>query len=93
MSDAIREAFEKTTAQAFGIPNFSTEGSYDYDTGTKLWHRKYNGTYVSQELEDHWQTFQEGWESAVEWLKTKQPSSASDQYSDAVSTGGMDPRS
>lgn len=50
--------------------------------------RKANGEYVSDALEDHWQTFQEGWEEAIKHLKNKQ----NHQYSDLVSTGGQDPR-
>jgi hypothetical protein len=50
--------------------------------------RKPNGEYVSDSLEDHWQTFQEGWEEAVKYLKNKD----NDSYSDIKSTGGMDPR-
>ena len=92
MQTKMREAFEQTTAQEFGIPNFSAEGSYDYETGKKVWLRKSNGEYVSPELEDHWQTFQEGWEAAIAFLKTKEVSSYSDKYSDVISTGGMDQR-
>jgi hypothetical protein len=31
--------------------------------------RKDNGEYVSDMLEDHWQTFQEGWEAGIEYFK------------------------
>jgi hypothetical protein len=39
-------------------------------------------------LEDHWQTFQEGWESAIENVKRKN----NPNYTDIVSDGGMDSR-
>jgi len=61
MNDPIREAFERTTAPTFGHELPQT--------------RKSNGEHVSGILEDHWQTFQEGWESAMEsavkMLRTK----------------------
>ena len=50
MNDPIREAFERVS-----VPNF-----FPYHP-----HRKLNGEYDSAALEDHWQTFQEGWEEAV----------------------------
>ena len=31
--------------------------------------KKPNGEYASDMLEDHWQTFQEGWEYAIDYLK------------------------
>jgi hypothetical protein len=39
-------------------------------------------------LEDHWQTFQEGWEEAINYVKNRDNPS----YTDVVSDGGMDPR-
>ena len=39
-------------------------------------------------IEDHWQTFQEGWESAIKFLKEKE----NDNYTDIISTGGYDAR-
>lgn len=74
--DPIRQAFEEVCYPNFGV----TSGH-----GLR---RRSSGEYVSDTLEDHWQTFQEGWEEAVKHLKNKQ----NDQYSDLVSTGGMDPR-
>lgn len=50
MNDPIREAFERVS-----VPNFNPILAY----------RKPNGEYESGTLEDHWQTFQEGWEEAV----------------------------
>jgi hypothetical protein len=90
--DKVREAFERTTAQSFSMPNFSTEGSYDYAAAKKVWSRAPSGEYMSPALEDHWQTFQEGWEAAIEFLKAKHVSASSDKYSDIVSTGAKDPR-
>lgn len=74
--DAIREAFEKVCYPSFGVTS-----------GYSL-RLKPNGEYVSDSLEDHWQTFQEGWECALNHLKTK----TNPDYSDIVSDGGMDPR-
>ena len=39
-------------------------------------------------IEDHWQTFQEGWESAIKFLKEKE----NNNYTDIISTGGYDER-
>jgi|GEM_PF-1437271 len=74
----IREAFEKTC-----LPSFSNLNS----------HKKPNGEYVSPILEDHWQTFQEGWEAALEHLLNISVSAYSDTYTGGpISTGGLDPR-
>lgn len=54
MNDPIREAFERITAPAFV-----------FDPNTRP-ARKPNGEYIKTLLEDHWQTFQEGWEAAIE---------------------------
>lgn len=78
MNDIIRESFERASA-----PSFGHELTFPRDA---------RGEYVNPALEDHWQTFQEGWEAAMEFLKTKQVSRYSDQYSDITSTGGKDPR-
>lgn len=72
----IRQAFESEC-----YPNFSP------DSGHGL-RRKPTGEYVSATLEDHWQTFQEGWESALNFLKNKKTT----LYTDIVSDGGLDPR-
>lgn len=50
MNDPIREAFERITAPAF----------------CKTIARTPDGEYFDSGLEDHWQTFQEGWEAATE---------------------------
>lgn len=76
MMEAMRQAFEEVC-----YPNFTP------DTAHGL-RRKPNGEYVSDSLEDHWQTFQEGWEEAVKYLKQKDNSN----YTDCVSDSGMDPR-
>lgn len=73
MKDHIREAFETVSC-----PSFGHELTYP---------RKPNGEYYDPKLEDHWQTFQEGWEAAVEYLKRN-----GGNYSDIISDGGMDPR-
>ena len=52
MNDPIREAFERISAPAFGR-------EFEY-------RKKSNGEYENGALEDHWQTFQEGWEAAIE---------------------------
>jgi len=74
MKDIIREAFEREC-----FPNF-------VDIGTLK--RNPKGEYTSPILEDHWQTFMEGWDAATEHLKNKRNPS----YTDIVSDGGMDPR-
>lgn len=79
MNDPMREAFENITYTTLSIA-----GSH---TGHGL-RRKENGEYVSDLLEDHWNTFQEGWEAALEAMKKRTNS----QHSDVVSDGGMDPR-
>ena len=73
--DTVREAFEKIAA-----PNFFI-GEYDLSRDSK-------GQYIAPSLEDHWQTFQEGWESAINSIKNK----ANPGYSDLVSDGGYDTR-
>lgn len=54
MNDPIREAFERICVPAFVL-----------DPNTRP-ARKPNGEYVMATLEDHWQTFQEGWQAATE---------------------------
>ena len=71
----IRQAFETVC-----VPNFGITGSQNLNRNSK-------GEYTDSTLEDHWQTFQEGWESAVLHLKSK-----SGNYSDIVSNVSMDPR-
>lgn len=74
--DPIRQAFEEVC-----YPNFGVTSGYNLK-------RKSNGEYISDSLEDHWQTFQEGWEEAVKYLQKKHNLC----YTDIVSDGGMDPR-
>ena len=84
MNDVIREAFERVSAQNFvGLPC-----DYDYEQGTKSFLRNSKGEYTEAVIEDHWQTFQEGWELALEHLKNK----SNPCYTDILSDGGMDPR-
>ena len=59
MTDQIRKAFEKVTYLSLRA------------TGHGLNRRQDNGQYVSDTLEDHWQTFQEGWEEAIKCLQNK----------------------
>jgi len=76
MENAMRLAFEKVTAPSFGwdgVPNLQ---------------RDVIGNYMDPQLEDHWQTFQEGWEEAVKYLKDKE----NESFSDMLSDGGFDPR-
>ena len=73
MTDYIREAFEEVCAPSFPFVKPK---------------RKPNGEYENSTLEDHWQTFQEGWECALIHLKEKHNPS----YTDIISDGGMDPR-
>ena len=75
MNDTIRQAFESVC-----VPNFGITGSQNLNRNSK-------GEYTDSTLEDHWQTFQEGWECAINQLKAM-----TDKYSDVISTGGMDPR-
>ncbi len=77
--DPMRHAFETITYSSL---NFA--GSH---TAHGL-RRKPNGEYFSALLEDHWNTFQEGWEAAIDHLKNKKNA----RYSDIVSNGAMDPR-
>lgn len=76
MKDPVRESFETVC-----YPNFPGTGAYKLK-------RKPNGEYISDSLEDHWQTFQEGWEEAVKHIQNK----SNETYSDIISDGGMDPR-
>lgn len=69
MGNVIREAFERVTYPTLSV------------TGHGLRRRLDTGEYFSVNLEDHWQTFQEGWEEAIKYLKSKD----NGQYSDIVS--------
>lgn len=75
MKDIIREAFETVCFPNFGLLNSGLE-------------RDHQGIYYNHTVEDHWQTFQEGWDSAIEYLKNKE----SVGYKDTISNGGYDPR-
>jgi hypothetical protein len=71
----IRKEFERNC-----VPNFlETKDGLRQDQ---------HGQYLNPVLEDHWQTFQEGWEAAIDHLKNK----SNLCYTDIVSDGGMDPR-
>ena len=56
MKLGMREIFEQIT-----LSNFSEE---EFDT-TRL----ANGQYRNPIVEDHWQTFQEGWEEGIKWFR------------------------
>jgi hypothetical protein len=61
-TEKIRELFENTTLPSFG----GEEGCvFHYDAGVREWIRKPTGEYFNPLLEDHWQTFQEGFEAAI----------------------------
>lgn len=53
----IQSAFKKAT-----LPNFGLERDRSKDA---------RGCYVDPVLEDHWNTFQEGWVEAVNFMKKK----------------------
>jgi hypothetical protein len=79
MNDPVRKAFEEVCFPSFGRT---------FAHGLR---RKLNGEYVSDALEDHWQTFQEGWEEAIKYTaETKGDWYV--RYSDAAGSGGMEPR-
>jgi len=72
MKDIMREAFERDC-----FPNFVNISTLE---------RNSKGEYVSSTLEDHWQTFMEGWDAAIEHLKNKHNPS----YTDIISDGSVD---
>lgn len=72
--DVMRDWFEKVTC-----PNL---------TGKPLERHAVNGHYLDSTVDDHWNTFQEGWESAIDDLKRK----TNPAYTDIFSDGGFDPR-
>ncbi len=74
--DHVRKVFETVT-----FPNFGVVSGYTLE-------RNKRGEYINETVEDHWQTFQEGWEEAVNYLKNKH----NPLYTDLVSDGGMDLR-
>jgi hypothetical protein len=80
MTDPIRKAFEEVTYLTLNIAGTST--------GHGLRRKIDTGEYVSDLLEDHWNTFQEGWEEAIKYLQNKN----NPCYSDIIGDGGMDPR-
>jgi hypothetical protein len=59
--ESMRKAFEEVT-----YPTLQLAGTY---TAHGLRRRHDTGEYVSDMLEDHWQTFQEGWEAGIEYFK------------------------
>jgi len=79
----MRDEFELVTAQ-----NFCGDDVKYNDRGEKFFPRNSKGEYTNPVLEDHWQTFQEGWECAIEYLKMRKNT----QYTDIVSDGGIDRR-
>lgn len=64
-TDPIRKAFEEVTYLSLRA------------TGHGLC-RNVKGEYVSDALEDHWQTFQEGWEEAIKYLQERKNSEYSE---------------
>ena len=73
MERQIRKAFEEVTCANFSMSQIPKNRA---------------GEYMNPILTEHWQTFREGWEAAVDFLKNKQNS----EYSDIISDGGKDPR-
>jgi hypothetical protein len=92
MTDLVREIFETTTAELLGIPNYSKECIYDFKAKKKVWVRKPNGEYLSTVLEDHWQTFQEGWDAALEYLTRADISAQRSCAINAIMNGEKDQR-
>jgi hypothetical protein len=72
----IRKAFEETTSVNF------------HDNSVKLI-RNERDEYINPTLEDHWQTFQEGWECAIAFIKEVNEMNT---YTDIKSDGDLDPR-
>jgi len=58
--EIVRQKFEDVTASSFGI------------TGSKL-EKDRQGCYKEPILEDHWNTFQEGWEECMKHYKISAP--------------------
>ena len=58
--EIIREKFEETS-----IPNFSI-GEQELE---RFKQRLSNGSYLNPTIGDHWQTFQEGWEECLKYIK------------------------
>jgi hypothetical protein len=82
MNDPVREAFESITYLTLNIAGSCT--------GHGL-RRKPNGEYVSDLLEDHWNTFQEGWEEAIKYIaETKDYWYV--RYKDSDGSSGVDSR-
>lgn len=80
MNDPVREAFESITYLTLNIAGSCT--------GHGL-RRKPNGEYVSDLLEDHWNTFQEGWEEAIKYIaETKDYWYV--RYNDPTGSSGVD---
>ena len=80
MNDPVREAFESITYLTLNIAGSCT--------GHGL-RRKPNGEYVSDLLEDHWNTFQEGWEEAIKYIaETKAYWNV--RYNDPTGSSGVD---
>ena len=80
--DPMRHAFETITYSSLNIAGSPTAHGL---------RRKPNGEYVSDALEDHWNTFQEGWEEAIKFIVDGN-NNWYVRYSDVISDGGMDPR-
>jgi hypothetical protein len=72
----IRKSFEEIT-----VRNFDKD-PYDLTRNEK-------DEYINPILEDHWQTFQEGWECAIIFIKEVNEINT---YTDIKSDGGLDPR-
>lgn len=60
LAKIMRQKFEEVVAPSFSKPS-------------KVRHR--NGEYINPTLEDHWNTFQEGWEECMNNFKIGSPKS------------------
>jgi hypothetical protein len=72
----IRKYFEETAAEHFPYSDVKLIRNEDDE-------------YINPTIEDHWQTFQEGWECAILFIKEVNEMNT---YTDIKSDGGMDPR-
>lgn len=55
----------KSARQIFETLTYTNFGSMPHGLSRKLT----TGEYVNDTIEDHWQTFQEGWEEGIKWFK------------------------
>lgn len=63
------ESDRKMTNEQARRNRFEEEVVPSFPSNSHGLRRKPNGEYVSGALEDHWQTYQEGWLHALEWFE------------------------